>query len=493
MTASVRVAGAPSTHRVSSWKAIDWKAAESEVRRLQVRIAKAAKEGRYGKVKSLQWLLTHSFAAKVMAVRRVVTNKGAKTPGVDGVVWKSNRARLAAVESLQRRGYRTLPLRRIYIPKANGKRRPLSIPVMRCRAMQALYLLALEPVSECLADPNAYGFRPKRGTRDAIEKCFIALSRGFSARWVLECDIRSCFDRISHRWLEAHIPMDRKILGAWLRAGYMEERTIHRTEQGTPQGGIISPTILNLTLSGLEAAAAKVVTNKDRDRIHVAIYADDFIITGVSKELLEMKVKPVIKAFLAERGLELSEEKTHVTSIDDGFDFLGQNVRKYGKKLLIKPAKANIKRFLGKVRETIKANPTIKQSDLIAMLNPKIRGWANYHRHVVAYRSYAYVDHHIFKALWRWARRRHPSKPAKWVKAKYFARIDNRDWTFSCPNPKPQGPCRSTLLRASSTRIVRHVKVRQEANPYDPAFDEYFAKRGLLRKPGRRKAAYAEA
>jgi RNA-directed DNA polymerase len=486
MTATARSAGASSASK-GNWQTVNLYAASQEVRKLQVRIAKAVKEQRFGKVKSLQWLLTHSYSAKVLAVNRVVTNKGKKTPGVDGIVWSSDKQKMAAVGALQRRGYRTQPLRRVYIPKSNGKLRPLSIPVMHCRAMQALYLLALELISECRADPNSYGFRRRRSTADAIEKCFIALSRGFSAQWILEGDIRSCFDKISHEWLEANIPMDQAILQKWLQAGYMEKRTLYRTEQGTPQGGIISPTLLNLTLSGLEAAIEKVATNKGRDRIHVAIYADDFIVTGASRELLENKVKPVIQAFLGARGLELAEDKTRLTHIDDGFDFLGQNVRKYGGKLLIKPSKANIKHFLASIRSTIKANKTTKQSDLIAMLNPKIRGWANYHRHIVAKRVFNYVDHQIFNALWKWAKRRHPCKSRDWVKSKYFPPSGTRSWVFSCPNSRGNSPQRLELMRAASTKITRHVKIRKDANPFDEAYDDYFAKRQSQRKPGRMK------
>jgi RNA-directed DNA polymerase len=196
-----------------TWDAIDWHSLDKHVRRLQMRIAKATREGRWGKVKALQWLLTHSFSAKLLAVRRVVRNRGRRTAGVDGIIWTTSRQKLQAARSLQRRGYRPQPLRRVYIPKKrSGKRRPLGIPTQRERAMQALYLLALEPVAETQADRNAYGFRPKRSTADAIGQCFNALARKHSPQWILEGDIRACFDRISHSWLVSHIPMDKSIL-----------------------------------------------------------------------------------------------------------------------------------------------------------------------------------------------------------------------------------------------------------------------------------------
>jgi RNA-directed DNA polymerase len=330
------------------WKAIDWRTTECQVVRLQMRIAKATREGRWGKVKSLQWLLTHSFAAKLLAVRRVTQNAGRNTAGVDGIVWKTSAQKHKAARSLQRWSYHTLPLRRIYVPKKNGKLRPLGIPAMSCRAMQALHLQALEPISETLADPNSYGFRPKRSTADAIEQCFIALGRTHSPEWIFEGDIKACFDRLNHKWLQDHIPMDKLVLGKWLAAGYMEEGIVYPTEAGSPQGGIASPALANMALDGLEAAAREAVPRNQM--IHVIRYADDFVITGASKEVLETRIKPSVVTFLKERGLELSEEKTRITHIEEGFDFLGFNVRKYGGKMLIKPSKAAVKRFLGDIR-----------------------------------------------------------------------------------------------------------------------------------------------
>ncbi len=221
------------------WREVDWRSVNGSVRRLQVRIVKAVEAGRWGKVKALQHLLTSSRNGKLLAVRRVTENAGRKTSGVDGENWDTPEKKMAAVDELKRRGYRPLPLRRIYIPKANGKLRPLGIPTMKDRAMQALYLLALDPVAETMADGASYGFRQRRSCADAIESCFNALVR--SSGWVLEGDIRSCFDHISHEWLMAHVPMDRAILHKWLKSGYMEKHSFYKTEEGTPQGGIITP------------------------------------------------------------------------------------------------------------------------------------------------------------------------------------------------------------------------------------------------------------
>ena len=222
----------------AKWDSINWNHTEAEVHRLQMRIAKAISEGRHGKVKALQWLLTHSFHAKVLAVKRVVQNKGGKTPGVDNIIWKTPQQKMKAALSLTRKGYQPQPLKRIYIPKKDGRPRPLSIPTMKCRAMQGLHLLALEPVSEFYADKNSYGFRPKRSTADAIDACFKALSKKSSSQWILEGDIKSCFDKISHEWLRANIPMDQEILSKWLTAGYIDDGVLHQSELGTPQGGL---------------------------------------------------------------------------------------------------------------------------------------------------------------------------------------------------------------------------------------------------------------
>jgi RNA-directed DNA polymerase len=235
--------------RFKSWETIPWSTVKKKVERLQMRIAKATREGKHRKANSLQWILTHSYSAKLLAVKRVTTNKGKRTAGVDGVVWKTLAAKLAAVETLNRHGYKPLPLRRKYIPKRNGKKRPLGIPTMRDRAMQALYAMALKPIAETLADPNSYGFRDKRNCHDAIQQVFIALAKSYSAEWILEGDIKSCFDEISHQWMLENIPMDKKILKAWLKAGYVDEGKLYPSISGTPQGGVVTLPTQSITLS----------------------------------------------------------------------------------------------------------------------------------------------------------------------------------------------------------------------------------------------------
>jgi RNA-directed DNA polymerase len=480
---TAQAVGAVSSEAVE-WHAIDWQAILRNVRRLQVRIVKAVKEGRWGKVRALQRLLTHSYSGKVLAVRRVTENQGKKTPGVDREIWDTPEKKIQAVHELKRRGYQPQPLRRVYIPKSDGKTmRPLGIPTMTDRAQQALYLLALDPVAETTADNNSYGFRQQRSCADAVEQCFTTLSQP-NPQWILEGDIKSCFDRISHDWLLAHVPMDRVILQKWLKAGYLDKHVLHETTDGTPQGGIISPALANCALDGLERLLkAKFPPRRPLPSlggklpcVNFIRYADDFVITGRTKELLEGEIKPLVEQFLHERGLELSPTKTVITHVEQGFDFLGQNVRKYPNgKLLIKPSKKNVKVFLDGIRRIIKAALGMSAAELIDWLNPKIRGWANYHRHVVSKRAFQRVDRDIFNSLWQWARRRHQKKSPGWLKQKYFEQQGHNNWIFFGESCDDEGiPHKVRLLFASCTPIQRHVKVKGEANPYDPADETYF-------------------
>jgi RNA-directed DNA polymerase len=474
----------------AQWEQIDWSQCELKVRRLQERIVKATQEGRYGKVKALQWLLTHSFYGRALAVKRVTLNQGKNTPGVDGAIWSTPASRYKAIDTLRRRGYQPQPLRRVYIPKSNGKLRPLGIPTMKDRAMQALYLLALLPVAETTADPNSYGFRPKRSTADAIEQCFTVLARKIGPQWVLEGDIRGCFDNISHAWMLTHIPTDKEVLRKWLKAGFMENRTLFPTEAGTPQGGIISPTLANLTLDGLERLLKETFRKKIirgqcyRPKVNFVRYADDFIITGCSKELLEDEVKPLVEQFMSERGLQLSPEKTCITHIEQGFDFLGQNLRKFGGKLLITPSKKNMHAFLKKARDTIRSNRAAKQENMIRLLNPIIRGWASYHRHIGADSAYRKVRMALWYSLWRWATRRHPNKSSSWILHRYWDCFGQRKWYFAAlasSHAQRSRPYVVRLVDPTDIAIRRYVKVKSDANPFDPLWRGYFESRKRFR------------
>ena len=470
-----------------SWHGISWVKAYQFVARLQTRIAKAAKAGDWRKVRSLQRLLTKSSSAKVLAVRKVTENKGRKTPGVDKQTWGTPDEKWNAVLNLSSKGYKPLPLRRIHIPKANGEKRPLGIPTMRDRAMQALHLLALEPVAETTADPHSYGFRRERSTADAIEQVRNVLGRPTkSPQWVLEGDIKGCFDNISHDWLVANVCMDKGILQKWLKAGFIETGTLFPTHAGTPQGGIISPVLANLALDGLQLELTtlfKTVRAGRVAKVNLVRYADDFIITGSSKEFLELEVKPLVEKFLAARGLRLSEKKTKITHVTEGFDFLGWNVRYFNRMLVTQPSKKNIKAFLQKIRDVLRARKAASQAEVIEKLTPIVRGWANYHRSQMASKAFAQCDHQIWAALWRWANRRHPNKGKRWIKRRYFTCLKGRDWRFSE---------RDKLLPILVGYLKRpHTKIMAEANPFDPAFDKYFSQRLAKRMDktleGRRK------
>jgi RNA-directed DNA polymerase len=467
--------------RVQNWHDIDWRRANENVRRLQARIVKATKQGQTRKARALQHLLTRSFSGKSLAVRRVTENRGKRTAGVDGEIWETPEKKMKALGQLRQRGYTPSPLRRVFIPKANGKQRPLGIPTMKDRAMQALYLLALDPIAETTGDPNSYGFRTSRSTADAMEQCFIVLARNRSSEWIMEGDIASCFDNISHEWMLRNIPMEKPILRKWLKCGVLDKSVFQPTDAGTPQGGIISPVLANLVLDGLEGTLRKRFPHPHQgvsSRVNVVRYADDFIITGRTKELLEQEVKPMVESHLRERGLLLSAEKTRITHIRDGFDFLGQNIRKYRDVLLIKPSKKNTKSFLRKVREVIDSNTTATAGHLIIRLNPILRGWANYHRHIVSKRVFSRVDSIIFRWIWRWCFRRHPMKSKTWVNRKYFLTRAGDHWVFFGEVVGPNGSSRKeTLIKTEATPIRRHIKIKGTANPYDPEWETYFERR----------------
>ena len=485
MTQATSQCGAPSAS--SMWSSIDWQRVEDDVFRLQMRIAKATKAQRWNKVCVLQRLLTRSHQAKLLAVKRVTSNRGRNTPGVDGALWVNPQQKWQAAQALTCRGYQAQPLRRIHIPKKNGKTRPLGIPTMHDRAMQALFLLTTEPVAETTADHHSYGFRPKRSAADAIERYFVVLAQRSSAQWILEGDIKGCFDNISHDWMLKHLRIERRMLAQWLKAGFVEKGQLFSTTAGTPQGGIISPCLANGALDGMESMLKSIT--RPADKVHMVRYADDFVITGSSKEQLESIIKPAITVFLRERGLALSEEKTSIVSISQGFDFLGFNVRKYRSKLLIKPSKSSIKSFLDIIRKEIKAGIALPTATLLGLLNRKLMGWVNYYRHVVAKAVFSKIDAVIFRALYRMIRRKHSRKSAGWLCRKYYGSRGLRRWIFHAVYRVKSGEIRIiSLKQASATPIRRHRQIRSAADPYDVEYFDYFKER-MRKYPSRQWVA----
>ena len=476
---------APADNQQTLWDSIDWTKAELSVRKLQARIVKAQKDGKHNKVKSLQWTLTHSFYAKALAVKRVTSNGGGNTPGVDMETWEKPETKMQAINDLRRRGYQPKPLRRVHIKKSNGKLRPLGIPTLKDRAMQALYLMALEPVAETTADTRSYGFRKERRCMDAVTQCHNILRKGYSPEWILEGDIKGCFDHISHEWLLVNIPMDKAMLRKWLKCGYIFNKQMFPTEEGTPQGGIISPTLANMTLDGLQKVLAERYKRRTikgehySPMVNLVRYADDFIITCENRETLENEIKPLVAEFMAERGLTLSEEKTVITNIRDGFDFLGFNIRKYGNEILTKPTKKAEKRFMENIRKVIKGNKGCKQESLIRMLNAKIRGWGAYYQHGATRDSFHRIDHQIFLSLWQWAKRRHSKKGKRWIKDRYWHNIRGNSWTFAAKFKKSNGKDdQLTLLTLSSSfPFLPYTQIKGDMNPFDTDCRLYFNKR----------------
>jgi len=463
------------------WDFIDWKQVQKDVNRLQTRIAKATVTGDMNKVKRLQYLLTHSFYAKAFAVKKVTSNKGKNTSGVDKKLWSTSASKMKAVLTLSDRHYRAKPLRRVYIEKkGKNKKRPLGIPTMYDRAMQTLYALALEPVAETTGDHISFGFRKGRSAKDACEQIFCVLARKCSPAWILEGDIKGCFDNINHGWLQENIPMDKRIMKQFLESGFIYKGNLFPTDTGSPQGGAISSLYANMTLDGLE----KLIQDKyhrntkgnienhyrAKTKVNLVRYADDFIITADTKEIAE-ELRDLVSQFLEKRGLTLSEEKTMITHIDDGFDFLGWTFRKFKGKLIVKPSKNSIKTLIRKCATIIlKERKASTQSELIRRLNQVIRGWSNYHRHVVASHAFSYVNNTLYLLLQQWAKHRHPNKNKWWRLNRYWHEKNMKRWLFMSDE--------YVLINMRRIKIIRHPKLQISKNPF--LHEKYFVKRKMI-------------
>ncbi|NET05969.1 MAG: group II intron reverse transcriptase/maturase [Symploca sp. SIO2B6] len=483
------------------WNGINWRKAERYVFKLQKRIYRASSRGDVKAVRRLQKTMMRSWYAKCLAVRRVTQdNQGKKTAGVDGQKSYTPSQRLKLVENLEL-SRKASPLRRVWIPKpGTSEKRGLGIPTLYDRALQALVKQTLEPEWEAKFEPNNYGFRPGRSCHDAIEAIFKAIR--YKAKYVLDADIAKCFDRINHEALLEKLntfPTIRRQIRAWLKAGVMDDMVHHKTSEGTPQGGVISPLLANIALHGLEKRINQVFPKLEKHQretwFHkkgesfntpsIIRYADDFVIMHENLAIVQ-KCQQITAEWLKGMGLELKPSKTRISHTlkkhegKTGFDFLGFNIRQYpvaeeylakdtrgkilGFKTLIKSSKEAIKRHVEKLGKIINAHKSAPQQVLIGNLNPTIRGWANYHSTQVNKKTFSRIDHIVYQQLLAWAKYTHPGTPVKEIVDKCWQTVGNDRWIFGV---KQGGKITCTLHKHAKTKIVRHTKVAGNKSPFD--------------------------
>lgn len=474
-----------------SWYDIDWLGCYQEVAQMQNDIVVAYWDKDFGKVKQLQHNLVNSFAARAIAVRKVtVVNKGKNTPGVDQVAKLDPAERVQLVKDLlNHRNMEPKPVRRVWLSKDGQpikpdrtNARPLGIPCMYDRAAQALWAQALSPVAECTADRHSYGFRQYRSTHDAVAALYLKMSTRYRPNWVLEADIKGFFDNITHQWILENIPMDKKVLKGWLKAGYIDQHRSYETEAGVPQGGVISPIIANMVLDGLSKHVAKAVGPIKRGKspqVLTVRYADDFVITCVDKEMIEQVIQPAVSEFLAARRLWLSPTKTVITHLRDGFDFLGFNFRIYprakhptGFGLLVKPAKKKVQRLKDKLKVVFKEMRQASSYALIMKLNPILRGWGAYYQHVVSKRIYTQMDFFIWNKCWKWGARKFRKVNARSLMTMLFRPAQGRKWVFF----GRLGEAEIQIFFLANIAIKRHV-LGKDLNPFILENEKYFLKR----------------
>jgi RNA-directed DNA polymerase len=479
-----RLANGPA--RRTDWQAIDWRKAQRVVRNLRYRIFRATRANDRRRVRSLQKLMLRSYSNIVLSTRRVTQeNAGKYTPGVDQVVVQTPAARGRLVDQLTTtRPRQVRPVRRVYIPKANGKRRPLGIPTVLDRCLQAQVKNALEPSWEAQFEGSSYGFRPGRSCHDALGRVYVLANPRGRRKWVVDADIQGAFDHIDHGFL-LHALGDvpgKGLVRQWLRAGVLEEGSWHDTPEGTPQGGVLSPLLLNVALHGLEAAVGVLHHAPRGGGRAVVRYADDFVVFCESQEDAERVKEVLLPRWLAERGLVLSPDKTRVVHLTEGFDFLGCHIRHYaaprtsrsGYKLLIQPSRQAVQRVRDRLREEwsqLRGQPI---RAVLRRLNPIIRGWANYYRPLVSWRVFQRLDQWMYRRAVSHVRRLHRNKPWRWCVRRYWGRLNPERADRWVLGDKRTG---QYLLKFSWFKIERHRLVRGAASPDDPELKEYWWER----------------
>jgi len=482
-------------HLKLTWQQMDWKKYYSTITELQEELITAYRNGNINLVHGIQRKIITSFEGRALAVRKVVTNKGGNTAGIDGQTWETSNQREKAIEEIggviqNIKRYKASPVKRIWIPKeGTTEKRPLGIPTIRDRAIQALYHLAVDPIVEEQSDEHSYGFRKFRSPHDAIIRTRTLLDKPTSPEWILEADIEKCFDRISHQFLMEHTPMcDKHVLREWLKSGIMENGLFNKSvETGTPQGGIMSPTLSNIALNGFESFLKnhqKLKNQPKRSKIHLVRFADDFIITGMDREILATTVKEICKEFLKPRGLTLKESKTGVISIHTGFTFLGFEIRRYQwnpKKnkrvskvtqkslLIIRPKADKVKALKNKVRTLIKPEKPIAK--LVQELNPLLRGWSEYYRiSFQGQEAFWKISHWLYGKMWSWARKKHSKRKAQWIFDKYVWAKEGTKWNFGTNE-------RQTIFNIGSVTNIKLIPMKEGLNPYLIENQTYFENR----------------
>ena len=490
---------------VLDWDAVVWRTHEENVARLRRRIFTATREQDWATARSLQKMMLRSWSNTLLSVRQVTQrNAGRRTGGIDGEVALSSpeRAEMAVRVHRSRASWDPLPVRRVHIPKAGGKQRPLGIPVIVDRCHQARVRNALEPEWEARFEPRSYGFRPGRGCADAIGSLYATLSGPRARRvWILDADLSAAFDRIDHAHILGQLGgfPARELVAGWLRAGVIESgKGFAPTEAGTPQGGVISPLLMNVALHGLEEAAG-VRYRATGTRPGTAVegtpilvrYADDMVVCCYSRQQAE-QVKAQLADWLAPRGLVFNEDKTRIVDLEEGFDFLGFNLRRYRyrhqpAKLLIRPSQDAVRRIRNRLAEELRNLRGCNAMAVIARLNPIIRGWAAYYRGVVSSKVFNALDNHMWWLTYRWARHSHPTKSKKWIVRRYFGRFNkfrNNQWVFGARDHvvNDRGDV-AFLVKFAWTAIVRHQLVAGRASPDDPHLIDYWVARRRKVKP----------